>query len=50
MTKSTINSRTSLAGKGVSDLETCMDYFALKERSCENIIVLFSFPYVLNTA
>ena len=22
--------------KGVSDLETCMDFFALPERSCEN--------------
>jgi hypothetical protein len=23
--------------KGVSDLETCMDFFALPERSCENL-------------
>ena len=25
--------------KGVTDLETCMDYFALPERSCENLII-----------
>jgi hypothetical protein len=27
-----------MAGKGVSDLETCADYFALPGRSCERSI------------
>ena len=27
----------SKIGKGVSDLETCMDYFSLPGRSCENL-------------
>ena len=27
--------------KGVSDLETCMDYFALEGRSCEKFILFY---------
>ena len=34
--------------KGVSDLEMCMDYFALSGRSCENVNFLSSMLFKAN--
>ena len=37
----TTGKTTTTAIKGVSDLEMCMDYFALSGRSCENLKICF---------